>query len=110
MVPLMLYERLRELARLRYTEIYSRLAPLAGIDARDPLFAVHVGEMLDEVDAIEHAPQRPLLSAVAIAELRNKPGPGSFTIARHLGVHTECDDDRFWINELHRVYDYWSRP
>lgn len=38
-----LYERLRELARSRDLALYSKLAPLAGIDTRDPLFAVHVG-------------------------------------------------------------------
>jgi hypothetical protein len=39
---------------------------------------------------------------------RNAPGSGFFKLARALGLYQGRDDDRFWLEELKGVNDYWS--
>lgn len=109
MAPQALYDELRQVAGRRGLTSYWDLAPCAGIDRGNPYFAVHLGRLLDEVNRSEHAAGRPLLSAVVVGTARNAPGSGFFTLARELELHSGSDDDGFWLAELNRVYDYWSR-
>jgi hypothetical protein len=105
-----LVAKLQEIARERGRTItYWDVAPLAGVDRSNPNFGALVGRKLDEVNRTEHAAGRPLLSAVVCGKESNAPGSGFFSLARALGLHHGRDDDRFWIEEMHRVNDYWSK-
>jgi hypothetical protein len=108
-IPLALFERLQEIARQGGTVYYSEVAPLLGIDTGDPYFGARVGRVLDEMNYAEHAAGRPLLSAVVIAKDTGMPGEGFFTCARNLRRYAEGDDLAYWVEELQRVHDYWSR-
>lgn len=109
-VPQALYDKLRELAREPDGTItYWDIAPFAEVDRNHEHFAVLVGLKLDEVNRIEHAAKRPLISAVVIGKENNMPGAGFFVCARELGVYAGKDDLAFWVSELKRVHDYWSQ-
>src|SRR5689334_10258466 len=108
-VPLALYEKLREVARAGRTISYWDIAPAGEVDCNNEYFASLVGLKLDEVNRIEHAAGRPLLSAVVIAKDTGMPGRGFFACGRELGVYSGKDDLAFWVSELKRVHDYWSR-
>lgn len=104
-----LYDRLHEIARQGDMVYYSEIAPLLGIDTGDPYFGARVGRVLDEVNHAEHAAGRPLLSAVVIAKDTGMPGEGFFTCARDLRRYAGRDDLAYWVEELRRVHDYWSK-
>jgi len=108
-VPRALYDRLHEVARERDRTTYWDIAPFADVDRNHEHFAVLVGQKLDEVNRAERAVGRPLLSAVVIGKETNTPGAGFFACARELGLYSGKDDLEFWISELNRVHDYWSR-
>ena len=111
-IPPALFDRLHEVARTRSTTSYSEIAPIAGIDIGDPHFGSPLGLLLDDVNRIEFAQGRPLLSAVVILKGGNMPGRGFFDCARELRRYSgkgELDDLGFWVEELRRVHDYWSR-
>jgi hypothetical protein len=108
-VPEALYDKLCEVARANRTITYRAIAPQAEVDPGHEFFATLVGHKLDEVNRLEHAAGRRLLSAVVIGEETGMPGSGFFVCARELGVYSGKDDLAFWISELKRVHDYWSR-
>lgn len=109
MIPLALYDKLRDVARKRGTVYYSEIAPIVGIDMDSPHFGTHVGRLLDDINHAEVAAQRPLLSAVVIRKDANIPGAGFFTCARNLMLYAGNDDLAYWLEELRRVHDYWSQ-
>jgi hypothetical protein len=107
-----LFDRLRQVARARDTEFYSEIAPTVGIDTENPHFGALVGRILDEINRIEFRQGRPLLSAIVISKENNMPGRGFFECARDLGRYSGKGDLEhlgFWVEELRRVHDYWSR-
>ena len=111
-IPPALFDRLRQVARARDTVFYSEIAPTVGIDTGNPNFAALVGHILDEVNRVEFAQGRPLLSAIVISKENNMPGRGFFECARDLGRYSGKGDLEhlgFWVEELRRVHDYWSR-
>lgn len=108
-IPEALYEKLREVARQERTIFYREVAPIAGVDTENPHFAALVGHSLDEINHVEAANGRPLLSAVVIGKESNMPGFGFFTCARQLRVYSGGDDLTFWLAELKRVHEYWSK-
>jgi hypothetical protein len=88
---------------------YSELAPIVGIDTENPHFGALIGRILDDVNRIEFDQGRPLLSAIAISKDGNMPGHGFFECARELRRYAGKDNLGFWVEELRRVHDYWSR-
>jgi hypothetical protein len=107
-----LFDRLRQVARARGTVFYSELAAIVGIDTENPHFGALVGRILDEVNRIEFREGRPMLSAIVILKDGNMPGRGFFECARELRRYSgkgDLDDLGFWVEELRRVHDYWSR-
>jgi hypothetical protein len=108
-VPRALIDELRKVARAHSTTYYSDLAPIVGIDTENPHFGPLIGRILDDVNRVEFAQGRPMLSAVVILKDSNIPGSGFFTCARELRRYSGKDDLGFWIEELRRVHDYWSR-
>jgi len=104
-----LHEKLQEVARVRgQTITYWDIAPFAGVNTSNPNFGALVGRHLDDVNRTENAAGRPLLSAVVCGKESNSSGTGFFAIARELGLYIGRDDDRFWLEEMKRVNDYWS--
>ena len=64
--------------------------------------------LLREISADEYRAGRGMLTAVVVHKVGDyKPGPGFFDLARGLGLDTG-DTDRLWIEQIHKVHDYWS--
>lgn len=69
-----------------------------------------MAHLLGEVVSREHAESRPLLSAVVVRVDDKKPGIGFAGIARDLGIEiSEGEEVAFWIDQLVKSWDYWSR-
>jgi hypothetical protein len=107
--PETLSDTLRAVARSQRTVLYSEVAPIVGIDTGNEHFGALVGRFLDDINRVESAEGRPLLSAVVIGKESGMPGTGFFNCARELRRYSGRDDLAFWIDELQRVYAYWSR-
>jgi hypothetical protein len=71
-------------------------------------FLRRIGSILGELSEDEHRAGRPLISAVVVASETAVPGGGFFELARRLGLLKAEEKDSFYIQELRRVYDYWS--
>lgn len=68
----------------------------------------HLAHMLGEISSEEDEEGRGLLTVVVVHKTGDlKPGPGFFRLARSRGRHI-VDEEQFWIEELHNVYDAWS--
>ena len=107
-----IHERLIEVAQGAQEKgyvYYSDVAPMAGLNMDSPGDRNEIAAILDGISQAEHDAGRPLLSAVVIRRDENMPGTGFFTLARALGLHTEGDNLDFWLAELRRVHDYWSK-
>ena len=95
-----LRQRLIEVAKCRATVSYSELRPDAPQTLAVPL---------DEINRHEHREGRPLLSAVVTHKDGDQmSGDGFFRIAWELGEYQEGDPERYWRQELERVWDYWQ--
>ena len=87
-------------AKCRATVNYSELRPDAPKTLAVPL---------DEINRHEHREGRPLLSAVVTHKDGDQmSGDGFFRIAWELGEYQEGDPERYWRQELKRVWDYWQ--
>ena len=68
-----------------------------------------LAHMLGEISSEEDEENRGLLTVVVIHKSGDgKPGTGFFRLARSRGRHI-VDEEQFWIEELHNVYDAWSK-
>lgn len=103
-----IYEKLKEVARRGTVTYYSDIAPMAGLDMDLPNDRYEIGVILDDINQHEQGLGRPMLSAVVVHKESLKPGQGFFTLARSLGLFTGNDEDKFYIQELRKVHDYWS--
>ena len=82
---------------------------LAHLDPTQDRDRVKFGEMLSEISTYEHQHGRPLLSAVVLYGQGEEMHPAFFQLARELGVNRSEDDLQFFIEELRRVHQYWSK-
>jgi len=103
-----IYEKLKEVARIGIITYYSDIAPMAGLDMNLPNNRYEIGVILDDINRHEHELGRPMLSAVVVHKESLKPGQGFFTLGRTLGLFVGNDKDKFYIQELHKVHDYWA--
>ena len=103
-----IHERLKEVARARTVTYYSDIAPMAGLNMDFQSDRNEIGAILDDINRREHQMDRPMVSAVVVHKGNLKPGKGFFTLARELGLFTGSDEDKFYIEELRKVYDYWA--
>jgi len=87
---------------------YSDIAPMAGLDMDIPGDRHKIGVILDDINHYEHRFGRPMLSAVVVHKDSLKPGKGFFVLAQELGLFLGSDEDKFYIQELRRVHDYWA--
>src|SRR5262245_57243221 len=104
MVHQRIYRHLQEVARSRDTTTYAAVAPLAALGMDDPSHRAEIAAILDEINRMEHAAGRPLLSAVVLLAGDNMPGKGFFSCARNLGLYMGSDDLAFWAEELRKVH------
>jgi hypothetical protein len=64
---------------------------------------------LNQVSTAEYDQGRGLLTAVVVYRSGDQmPGPGFFELARSLDYRFD-DETEFWLAELRRVYQAWSR-
>ena len=70
---------------------------------------LRLAHMLGEISSEEDDAGRGLLTVVVVHKSGDmKPGSGFFTLARSRGRET-ADWQRFWLEELERVYEAWSK-
>ena len=68
-----------------------------------------LAHMLGEISLEEDEEGRGLLTVGVVHKTGDmKPGPGFFWLARSRGRQV-VDEEEFWIEELHNVYNAWSR-
>lgn len=103
-----IYENLKQVARARTVTYYSDIAPMAGLNMDFQSGRNEIGAILDDINRREHEMGRPMLSAAVVHKDNLRPGKGFFTLARALGLFTGNDEDKFYIEELRKVYDYWA--
>ena len=66
-------------------------------------------QLLGEISTAEDAAGRGMLSVVVVhKDGDGRPGPGFFNLAQELGRDIS-DQVRFWIEELKKAHDEWSR-
>jgi hypothetical protein len=104
-VEQVIYDKLQSVAHARHLTNYSEMGKLVGLAPHDYRLWV----MLDEINQYEHLHNRPMISALVISQEENRPGSGFWACASGLGKYIEgSDKDRFWSEELGRVWDYWA--
>ena len=104
-----IYQELLLVAKGSNLTNYSDIAPLAGLDMGLPPDRNSMASILDEISRSEHENGRPLLSAVVVLKGENIPGEGFFSLAKDLRLHDGSDDVVFWVREVQRVHNYWSK-
>lgn len=67
-----------------------------------------IGAILDDINRYERELGRPMLSAVVVHKDTLIPGQGFFTLARSFGLFVGNGRDKFYIEELCKVHDYWA--
>ena len=103
-INIIIYHKLIDVARAGEIISYNDIGKIRNLRGRSrELFQV-----LDYINRYEHQQGHPMLSAVVISTVKNLPGMGFFKLARNLGVYQESSNLLFWVNELHRVHDFWS--
>ncbi|MCH8491600.1 MAG: hypothetical protein LAT81_16975 [Oceanicaulis sp.] len=84
-----------------------------GYDMGNQDHRTQLGLDLGDVSVFEHENGRPLLSAVVVSKDKNLPGPGFFEEAFDLGIYNgskkQEDKEKFFIEELNRVYDFHAK-
>lgn len=101
-------EKLKEVARAGTVTYYSDIAPMAGLDMNLPNDRYEIGAILDDINRHERELSRPMLSAVVVHKDTLMPGQGFFTLGRALSLFVGNDRDKFYIQELRNVHDYWA--
>ena len=100
-----IYDELRAVARTYGLTNYTEMGTLVGLGPHDS----RLWAMLDEINRFEHENDRPMISALVIVQGENRPGSGFWVCASDLGKFIMGgDEDRFWSNELRRVWEYWA--
>lgn len=104
-------QHLVELASRGIVQVfYGDLYPLAGVDANDRTSRDDFHNILGEVSSRHYAKGYPMLSVIVVKNDNNKrPGPGFFTLARHLNSeYQELDNETIFILEAKKVEDHMS--
>ena len=114
------YFKLIDVAKQRGYITYEKIMDIAGINRKNKYERGYVlGGMLGGISRHEHSCGRPLLSAVVVykfsplKENRLMPGEGFFKLAYNLGLYNGSrnrkDRAKFWIEEINKVWNYWSK-
>ncbi|MEY3220103.1 MAG: hypothetical protein RIT27_1460 [Pseudomonadota bacterium] len=103
----LLVERAKRKNTIAYSEVSAQIAHIIYLDAHDP----RLGYLLGEISEKEHFEKRGMLSVLVVHLSGDmKPGKGFFELAGELGydVSDKAKKEKFWIDELIKVYNYWS--
>jgi hypothetical protein len=96
----------REAARrgmIAYSELSNQMTTI-----RIAPFGLPMSEMLGEIGTQEDAAGRGLLTVLVVHKSGDmEPGVGFYELAESLGRDTS-DRLKLWVNELHKVHDYWA--
>jgi|SRR5579862_2447518 len=104
-----IHQYLQEVAKRRDCTTYAEVAQLAHLDLAQSSERAKLDELLAEISIHEHEHGRPLLSAVVLYGQGEEMHPAFFQLARELGLNQTNDDLQFFIEELRRVHEYWSK-
>lgn len=100
-----IYDKLQAVARAHDLTNYAEMGALVGLGPHDS----RLWAMLDEINRFEDLHNRPMITALVVVQEENRPGSGFWVCASDLGKFVFGDDeDRFWTNELRRVWEYWA--
>ena len=89
---------------ISYSELVAKI-PSCRLEPHELRLAHMLGEILSEEDD----EGRGLLTVVVVHKSGDmKPGSGFFMLARSRGRET-ADWQRFWLEELERVFEAWSK-
>jgi hypothetical protein len=101
-------KKMIEIARRRSAIAYSELVTaIEAISFQPDEKPFH--NLLGQISIEEEQAGRGMLSVLVVHKGGDfRPGPGFFELAQELGRDTH-DRDRFWAQELQRVYDAWPR-
>ena len=107
------FHKLCEVARIQDFVFYSELGHLVGLNMGDPHHRDCLSEILGDINIKEDEAGRPLISAVAVLKGQHRPGVGFWNIAHepigsYHGSRDPGDRDKFWSDELRRVYNFWT--
>lgn len=95
------YARRRQM--IPYSDFVARLAPIE-LEPHD----FRLGKFLGEISREESEAGRGMLSALVVHKHGDyQPGPGFFELAKELG-HDVSDIEKFWVQEVKRVFEAWS--
>ena len=98
-----------ERAKVRETIPYSELVTKVKTINLDPN-SYALATMLGEISTAEATAGRGMLTVIAVHKYGDmQPGPGFFELARELGRNVS-DILKCWVEELNKVYTYWSAP
>lgn len=96
------YARRRQM--IPYSTFVQKLKSIS-MEAHDPRLPHFLGEIASE----ESAAGRGMLTALVVHKVGDlQPGPGFFELARQLG-HQFTDIEKFWIQEVKRVFEVWAK-
>ena len=105
----LIYEKLTEAAKKGDIINYADVAPLANLDMSLDKDRAEIGRILGDISSYEQENGRPLISAIMIHKHDGRPGIGFFHLAKELGLlKTGDDEDRFWNEEVKKVFAYWK--
>ncbi len=97
-----LVETARQRGMITYSDLVDKVK---AIDI--PPHGPAIGQILGELSHEEDAQGRGMLTVLVVHKHgKKRPGPGFFELAEDLGRDTS-NKDKFWIDELNKVYAYW---
>ena len=96
-----------------HTISYTEIGKLAELNMDNIADRNRLAEILGDISSSEHDAGRPLLSVLVVHggdDSTQMPGKGFFNLARGASeMKPEDDELAFFIQELNRVNDYWSK-
>lgn len=102
-------ERLIGVAKRRGTITYGELMEEFGIPRGHHKRGIGIGDVLDNINRKENAEGRPMITVITVHKSDRMPGKGFFKLARELGHLINQNDRKFWIDEINKVWEYWSK-
>ena len=88
---------------IAYSELSNRMTTL-----RIEPFGAPMSEMLGEIGTEEDSSKRGILTVIVVHKGGDmEPGVGFYELAAQLGRDTS-DRLKLWVEELHKVHDYWA--
>jgi hypothetical protein len=102
-VRTILIERARNRSQISYSELVGKVSAIH-LDPESYALAHLLGEVSTESDAAGGG----MLTVLVVHKHGDQmPGQGFFELAKKLGRDTS-DPDKFWVEELNRVYARWA--